>query len=460
MRRTKRKNLKDNIQAQQASKKQKSSSIVYPYVPGAIWQSIFGFFNKKELTEVASTCKAFHHLIQEQALVQKAPWPLLDYTRLNRSKSKINDAGGELMLYMPNFLPTGDILICSNKVLYLFNSQVNKCMYLMDLAGWSDTGFKTNVDLLLALPHKTGIVALSRGEDSVIIAFNQKHVLEGHRLQVKCLAIMPSGNVVTGSVDKTIRIWNSDNGECQQVLVGHTDSINQLAVLPNGNIVSSAKDMTLRFWDSQLGKCKQVVQLPSAITCLQAFPNGRLIVGFQNGDLWLFNNEAEQIQELKGHTAEISVLFQLTNGDIASGSWDKTLRIWDKKTGICKHELKGHGHYISCAAELPTGDIISACVDGSLRIWDRQTGRCQSILEGHHSQVEKLLVLPNGNVISTDINLRLIIWKFAELEQKLNQRTAISDMLEPCNHEILERVIVTLPNETRDNIAQQYLQEK
>jgi len=72
-----------NLQEEQSSKKQKSSVVSYPYHTSAdIWQSVFSFFNKKELREVASTCKTFYQLIQQKNLIQKAPWPALDYTLL------------------------------------------------------------------------------------------------------------------------------------------------------------------------------------------------------------------------------------------------------------------------------------------------------------------------------------------------------------------------------------------
>ncbi len=52
------------------------------------------------------------------------------------------------------------------------------------------------------------------------------------------LAILPNSNIVSGSLDKTIRIWQPESPfECIATLYGHSDRVNTLAILPNSNIV-------------------------------------------------------------------------------------------------------------------------------------------------------------------------------------------------------------------------------
>ena len=45
---------------------------------------------------------------------------------------------------------------------------------------------------------------------------------------------------------------------------------------------------------------------------------------------------------MRGHKGSIYCLLKLSNGRVISGSWDKTLRIWNSKTGQCEHVLRGH----------------------------------------------------------------------------------------------------------------------
>jgi WD40 repeat protein len=64
---------------------------------------------------------------------------------------------------------------------------------------------------------------------------------------VSSVAVLESGKIVSGSWDKTLRIWDS-NGTCERVLEGHTDFVESVAVLESGKIVSGSRDKTVRIW--------------------------------------------------------------------------------------------------------------------------------------------------------------------------------------------------------------------
>jgi len=59
-----------------------------------------------------------------------------------------------------------------------------------------------------------------------------------------------------------------------------------------------------------------------------------------------------------------------------SGSWDKTLRVWDLQTGQSIRTLEGHTNWVWAVAIAPDGlRAVSGSVDKTLRLWDLQTGR-------------------------------------------------------------------------------------
>ena len=59
---------------------------------------------------------------------------------------------------------------------------------------------------------------------------------------------MENQNIVSGSADKTIKIWSQSTGECLHTLSGHTGDVNSVAVLPTNEIVSASDDKTLKIW--------------------------------------------------------------------------------------------------------------------------------------------------------------------------------------------------------------------
>ena len=74
------------------------------------------------------------------------------------------------------------------------------------------------------------------------------HTLRGHRSSVLCVAALPRDRIVSGSRDKTLRVWDVKHGLCLQTLRGHTGWVNCVGILPDGRVVSGSRDKTLKVW--------------------------------------------------------------------------------------------------------------------------------------------------------------------------------------------------------------------
>jgi len=86
--------------------------------------------------------------------------------------------------------------------------------------------------------------------------------LEGHTGWVSSVAYSPDGqHIVSGSGDETIRIWNAGTGSAVgKPLEGHTDSVSSVAYSPDGqHIISGCSDRAIHLWDS-------FPQIPSRFT--------------------------------------------------------------------------------------------------------------------------------------------------------------------------------------------------
>ena len=72
----------------------------------------------------------------------------------------------------------------------------------------------------------------------------------GHTGGISSLAIDPNGQyLVSGSEDKTIKVWHRESGELRQTLFGHEQTVRTLVIHPNGQtIVSGSDDKTIKFW--------------------------------------------------------------------------------------------------------------------------------------------------------------------------------------------------------------------
>ncbi|KAF9932164.1 hypothetical protein BGZ67_004886, partial [Mortierella alpina] len=106
-----------------------------------------------------------------------------------------------------------------------------------------------------------------------------------------------------------------------------------------------------------------------------------------------------------------SVVFSPSGQQIASGSYDNTVRLWDAQTGAPGAILSGHAGCVCSVVFSPSGQqIASGSDDNTVRLWDAQTGAPGAILSGHTDSVNSVVFSPSGQQIasgSDDKTLRL-----------------------------------------------------
>jgi WD40 repeat protein len=83
----------------------------------------------------------------------------------------------------------------------------------------------------------------------------------------------------------------------------------------------------------------------------------------------------------------VTCLKDLSNGDVASGSLDTSIKIWDPSTGKNKKTLKGHTHAIIALEELSNGQLVSSALDKTVVIWNVQSGLISNTLEGFEEPI-------------------------------------------------------------------------
>ena len=86
-----------------------------------------------------------------------------------------------------------------------------------------------------------------------------KKELRGHSSDIHALTILNNGDIVSASLDKSIKIWNANTGDLKKTLEGHKDCIQALIVLANGNLASGSWDKTIRIWDVDTGEIRKVL---------------------------------------------------------------------------------------------------------------------------------------------------------------------------------------------------------
>lgn len=233
-------------------------------------------------------------------------------------------------------------------------------------------------------------------------------ILEGHNDGVTCLTALPEtsgvgkvrpnvAQLASGSRDRTIRMWNLSTG-MSQVLEGHINWVTSLVVLPEetgmrldrlnvtnvgGQLTSGSYDRTIRIWDLFTGTSQVLKGYTDDVACLAVLP---------------------EVTKMDFRHSNVGTVI----GGLASGSFDKTIRIWDLSTGK-NQVLTGHIDRITSLAVLPNSRLASGSYDGTIRIWDLSTGMSQ-VLKGHTDNITCLTVLPDGRLASGSYDKTIRIW--------------------------------------------------
>lgn len=204
-------------------------------------------------------------------------------------------------------------------------------------------------------------------------------ILKGHADGIMCIQINeqlthPNFPVlITGSYDRTVRVWNLETGEEMLCLRGHARAIRALQ-FDEAKLITGSMDRTLKVWNWRTGKC---------------------------------------IRTLEGHTEGV-VCLTFDDNILASGSVDKTVKVWNFRTGEC-FTLRGHRDWVNavtiwdgnsvapshhdveavsqggCVPEIDLGKMLfSASDDGTIRLWNLATRSCARQFEGHVGQVQSI----------------------------------------------------------------------
>ncbi len=127
------------------------------------------------------------------------------------------------------------------------------------------------------------------------------------------LAISQENDLISGSFDKTIKIWNMCSGKLKKTLTGHDGSVNALVISKNGDLCSGSDDHFIYVWDTPSGQS----------------------VGYLNG-----------------HKDSVTALTVTRDNLLVSASRDRFIKIWHLENLVCLKTLQeaySDGYVLSLA---------------------------------------------------------------------------------------------------------------
>lgn len=232
--------------------------------------------------------------------------------------------------------------------------------------------------------------------------------LTAHTEWVNSLAISADGEtLVSGSADKSIKIWNLKTGALKTTLSLHSDVVNSVAISPDGKtVVSGSKDGTIKIWNLPTGTLKATLTRSEArVDSVVISPDGQTLVsGGGDNKIKIWNLQTGELKHtLNGHNKSVMALAISSDGQtLASGSADSTIKIWNLQTGDLKNTLTNHKDVIFAVAISPDGKTLaSGSYDRTIKIWDLQTGDLKNTLTEHRYAVSSVAITPDGQTLAS-----------------------------------------------------------
>ncbi|GLI72449.1 hypothetical protein PoHVEF18_000626 [Penicillium ochrochloron] len=272
--------------------------------------------------------------------------------------------------------------------------------------------------------------------------------------------------VVSGSCDKTIRIWDAETGTLIRTLGtlgGHEEAVTSLAFSAERKwIVSGSDDKTARIWDAQTGQLLQILNHWEPVTSV-AFSNDDMLVasGSHENTVRIWAAESGRLYHvLRDHTGPVtSVAFSSDCAQIASGSHDNTVRIWAVNSGKLLYTLEGHTKQVNSV--LFSGDsmqLASGSDDERVRVWKADTGELDYVLQGHTKPVTSVVFghgRGHGQIFTASRDRTIQIWGQRpawdkSIRTSFNMRIIIVFMSQPIIKIALEKKEASLEGTTAD----------
>ncbi|MEO0769093.1 MAG: NB-ARC domain-containing protein, partial [Cyanobacteria bacterium J06649_4] len=267
--------------------------------------------------------------------------------------------------------------------------------------------------------------------------------LLGHKGCVRSLQFIPgTSQLVSGSDDKTVRLWDIEKQTCVYEFSHSSDRIRSIAVSPDGQLLASGgDDRQLVLWDLQTKKLLRTISTRQSriwsIGFQQRHNKLLLAAGGDKQTLMLWQIRARQQAEMspatsqttaasvdakerlvktyRGYTNGIRSVSFLGDRRILSGGDSQDLCVWDSQTGEQTASLAVHqGRIWSLDVDMQNGRIASASDDHTIRLWDVNTGQCLTTLSEHTSWVRTVVFSYRGRFLASsgdDCSIR--IWNTA-----------------------------------------------
>ncbi|KAD6455088.1 hypothetical protein E3N88_09794 [Mikania micrantha] len=241
-----------------------------------------------------------------------------------------------------------------------------------------------------------------------------------------------SGLLLTGSLDETVKLWNPEDLSLVRTNTGHCLGVVSVATHPSGKIAASASiDSFIRVFDVESNNTIATLEAPpSEVWQMQFDPRGTIlaVAGGSSASVKLWDTaEWKLVSTLsiprpegskpsdKGQNKKfvLSVVWSPSGRQLACGSMDGSISVFDVQRAKFLHHLEGHTMPVRSLAYSPLDPrvLVSGSDDECIHMYDAEGKTLFSSMSGHSSWVLSVDVSPDGAAIASGSSDRTVkLW--------------------------------------------------
>jgi WD40 repeat protein len=278
------------------------------------------------------------------------------------------------------------------------------------------------------------VTSLLRDYRCIVLPNAERSCLRGHTQNVKCVQFVGDAGwqVASGSSDNTVRLWSVDANvydEAQpdasnddppassltesHVFRGHKSRIWSLASNRRGDRLASASgDSTVRIWntgssdeakdsEASSSSSKATVDGVSSSSLLSTSSSSSSPSSSSSSSPTSSSSFGSLLTTLRAHDGDVyTVRFHHDQRHVATGGYDKTVRLFDVETGTLLKTFMGHRASVTCVIFNPHGNLmISGSKDNTVKFFDITSGHCINTFSAHLGEVSSVDTNASGSLV-------------------------------------------------------------
>ncbi|OMJ68058.1 hypothetical protein SteCoe_34602 [Stentor coeruleus] len=311
----------------------------------------------------------------------------------------------QLVFEYPSFTKVEGILIKNSKIIKTYGEPPNESL----LSSKYNLYIQSHTDTIssLAISNNNQFLVSGSSDKTVrlwnILEKKQIFIYKGHTGIVTSVAISNNNEfIISGSIDTTLRVWNFYEKKSKAILKGHSSEVLCITITnDNKTLISGSLDMTIKIWN--LTTKILILTLSGHFNRVNSLSlskdNQTLVSGFKDSSILVWSlSKRSRLATINGHYQSVnSVVISNNNEFIVSGSDDKTIRIWNLHTYKQKAVLTGHEYYV-CTVSITNNDkyAVSGSEDYSIRVWNL-IEKTQEVILRNCSSIIKSIAITNGD---------------------------------------------------------------